>query len=119
MRNEAAVALLLEDEPLISMDLEQSLAGAGFDVATAVSCLEAEDWLATHRPDIAIVDIMRRDGPAGHVVERLVAGDIPFIVHSGDLPTQHAGTPFTHGRWISKPASPDELIEVAQAILGA
>jgi DNA-binding response OmpR family regulator len=119
MRTNAAVALLLEDEPLISMDLEQTLAGAGFNVTTVMSCTEAEDWLAMCRPDLVIVDLTLRDGPSDHIVERLAESKIPFIIHSGDHPDQHLGTPFTHGRRVSKPASADELIDAARAVLVA
>ena len=117
MRTNAAVALLLEDEPLISMDLEQTLGSAGFDVTTVMSCEEAKEWLEICRPDIVIVDIMLRDGPSDEVVECLVEDEIPFIVHSGDHPNQHVGTPFAHGRWVSKHADTDELIDAALMLL--
>ena len=42
MRTNAAIALLLEDEPLISMHLEQTLESAYFDVSTKMSCEEGE-----------------------------------------------------------------------------
>jgi hypothetical protein len=37
MSGNAPVALLLEDEPLIAMDVELILGGAGFDVTTVTS----------------------------------------------------------------------------------
>lgn len=117
MRTNAAVALLLEDEPLIAMDLEQALDSAGFQVTTVMSCAEANDWLAMWRPDIVIVDIMLRDGSSDAVVRRLVEAAIPFIVHSGDHPNQHVDTPFAHGVWVSKPAGPGELVETARALI--
>lgn len=119
MSTNSVVALLLEDEPLISMDLEQMLGGAGFDVTTVMSCKEAEEWLEICRPDVVIVDILLRDGPSDKVVERLVVDAIPFIVHSGDHPNMHVGTPFAHGRWVNKPAAPDELIGAALALLAS
>lgn len=117
MRTNAAVALLLEDEPLIAIDLEQALDSAGFQVTTVMSCAEANDWLAMCRPDIIIVDIMLRDGSSDEVVKRLVEAAIPFIVHSGDLPNQHVGTPFAYGVWVSKPAGLDELVETVRALV--
>lgn len=119
MASNASVALLLEDEPLISMDLELMLEGAGFDVTTVMSCREAEEWLDICRPDVVVVDIMLRDGPSDKVVEQLVEAKIPFIVHSGDHPSMHVGTPFAHGRWVSKPADGDELAAVARALLAS
>jgi len=116
MRN-AAVALLLEDEPLISMEIEMVLAGAGFDVSTAMTCKEALAWLESRNPDIVIVDIQLRDGPCHQVVDRIIAAGIPFLVHSGDHPGMHDGTPFSRAVWVSKPSSGNELAEVARALL--
>ena len=117
MSTNAAVCLLLEDEPLIAMDLQLTLGNAGFAVTTVMSCAQAGDWLAICRPDIVVVDIELRDGRSDKVVERLVDDHIPFIVHSGDHPSMHVDTPFAHGRWVNKPASPDELVEAARSLL--
>ena len=117
MITNAAVCLLLEDEPLIAMDLELMLGSAGFDVTTVMSCEEATDWLAICRPNVVVVDIVLRDGRSDKVVERLVEEGIPFIVHSGDHPSMHAGTAFAMGTWVNKPAAPDELVAAAQSLL--
>ena len=119
MTHNLAVALLLEDEPLISLDIELMLEDAGFAVTTAVSCKAAADSLATFRPDIAIVDIVLKDEPCLVIVERLIEAGVPFIVHSGDFASMHVGTPFAHGRWINKPAAPGALAQAARALLAA
>ena len=119
MANKASVALLLEDEPLISLDIELALESAGFDVTTIMSCQEAIEWLGMFRPDIAIVDIVLRDGLSDEVVNKLVEDYIPFMVHSGDHPNMHIGTPFEHGRWVCKPAAANELVDAARALLSA
>jgi DNA-binding response OmpR family regulator len=102
---------------LIAMDMELTLAGSGFAVTTVASSSEAQDWLARHRPDVVIVDIELRDGPCNDIVERLVQDNIPFIVHSGDDPAAHAGSPFANGRWINKPSDPGELVSAARSLL--
>ncbi len=117
MATNAAVCLLLEDEPLISMDLQMTLETAGFDVTSVMSCEEANDWLEICRPDVVIVDIELRDGRSDTVVERLLEDKIPFIVHSGDHPGMHADTVLAMGTWINKPAAPDELVAAARALL--
>lgn len=119
MRTSAAVCLLLEDEPLISVDLEMTLGAAGFCVTSVMSCEEADDWLQICRPDVVIVDIELRDGRSDKVVERLLEDKIPFIVHSGDHPGMHANTVFAMGTWVSKPAAPDELVAAARALVDA
>ncbi len=58
MDTNMATVLLLEDEPLIAMDLEYGLREVGFDVAIVATCSEAIDWLEVCRPDVVIVDIL-------------------------------------------------------------
>ncbi|CAN7620373.1 response regulator [Devosia sp. LjRoot3] len=103
--------MLLEDEPLIAMEVEFGLREAGFDVDIVATCAEAIEWLEVCCPDAVIVDIVLRDGPCHAVVERLAADHIAFIVHSADLPAMHAGTPFEHGIWVNKPTASPDLIE--------
>lgn len=110
MDTKKPTALLLEDEPLIAMDLELTLQGAGFEVAHLRSCSEADHWLSSNRPDVAIVDIILADGSCHDVVAKLRNLEVPFVVHSGDLPHQHARTPFEFGVWLTKPSASGELI---------
>ena len=116
---EAAIrALLLEDEPIIAMDLEGGLGLEGFDVTSLMSSAKANDWLDRNRPDIAIVDIALRDGPCRSVVARLLEAKIPFVVYTGDYPSLHVGTPFAQGMWVGKPAAPDRVLAAVRAALG-
>jgi DNA-binding response OmpR family regulator len=111
------IALLLEDEPLIAMDLELTLESAGFEVHTMVSCKEAHAWLDAWTPDVVIVDIELQDGSSESVVRRLTDNKVPFIVHSGDLPSLHSDTPFAAGRWVNKPSLTGELVDAARELL--
>lgn len=45
MDKKMTVALLLEDEPLIAIDIESELTEAGLSVFTVMSCAGAEEWL--------------------------------------------------------------------------
>lgn len=117
MHTNAATALLLEDEPLISMDIEQMLEEAGFAVTAILSCAQAAQWLDNNHPDIAVVDILLRDGAADQIAQRLIDLSIPFIVHSGDHPNLRVGTPFEHGTWVSKPAVDNELVDAALSLI--
>jgi DNA-binding response OmpR family regulator len=113
------VALLLENEPIIAMDLELALKDEGFTVTFIMSCQEAADWLKDHSPDVAIVDIMLRDGPCHLIVETLSARGVPFLVHSGDPASMHEGTAFVKGTWLSKPVSAIKLALAARGVLPA
>lgn len=109
-------ALVLEDEPLIAMAVEDELTAAGFSVSTVLSCEDANIWLKANRPDIVILDILLRDGPADEVVTSLIDSKIPFIVHSGDHRDMLQGTPYAQGVWVSKPHAGDELATAARAL---
>lgn len=117
MTQNTSIALLLEDEALIAMDIEQALGSAGYDVTTVLTCAQAALWLQTRRPDVVIVDVMLRDGTSEAIVSKLVQERIPFLVHSGDVPGIYAGTPFAHGVWVSKPASSSDLVEAANGLI--
>jgi hypothetical protein len=48
------VVLVLDGEP--AWNLQVALSNAGFVVALAFSCYDAERWLTDHSPDAAILD---------------------------------------------------------------
>lgn len=116
MPSTAAVALVLEDEPLIAFDIEMTLREAGFDVTTVASCEEAFEWLSVCRPDIAIVDIILRDGPCYAVVEQISADGVPFIVHTGEHPSLYAGTVLSKGTWLGKPSDGAAMVRTARRL---
>lgn len=118
-RSNGLVVLLLEDEPLIAIDVDLTLGDAGYDVSSVTSCHDAGVWLDKHRPDVVVADINLRDGPCMDVVLRLVDADIPFVIFSGDHPSRYLNGPFMHGAWVIKPASPKDLLRAVNAALGS
>lgn len=118
MSKAAYLALVLEDEPLIAIDIEQLLDAAGFEVTSIATCAQANTWLQTHRPDVAIVDIELKDGSCHQVVAGLNQQHVPFVVHSGDVPALHRDTPFARGAWVTKPTGPEDLIAAIHEAMG-
>ena len=79
--------LVIEDQGLIAMALESSLEDAGFQVAGPfASNSEALVWLESHAPDVAIVDVLLRDGPCTSTVRALQQRNIPVAIYSGLKP---------------------------------
>jgi two-component SAPR family response regulator len=111
--------LLLEDEALIAMDIESTLAYINAaSVASITSCSDALKWLAENTPDIAIIDIFLRDGECTEVADILVERDVPFIVHSARRKVSHDDHRiFLKGTWIPKPSIPDALAQAVKASL--
>ena len=107
----APLVLVLEDEELISLDLEFALADAGFTVAVARSCAEAADFLADQRPDVAILDVRLRDGECTAAAQKLLAQGVPFIVHSAFV-SSDADEVFRSGTLVHKPAGTPDLVKI-------
>ena len=55
--------LVLEDEPIIALDIEGILCDAGLEVAATLStCAAAMEWLKANTVDVALLDIDLPDG---------------------------------------------------------
>jgi DNA-binding response OmpR family regulator len=101
--------LLLEDEPLIAIDVEDLLHSAGWtDVATFSSCNDAHKWLKANTPTLAIVDPQLRDGYCTDVARTLSERSVPFILYSGSS-TADLHADFKAGILLPKPAGPEKL----------
>ncbi|GAU86751.1 response regulator [Bosea sp. BIWAKO-01] len=111
--------LVLEDEPIVALDIEGILSEAGYDVpATFATNAKAIDWLTTNTPDMVVLDIGLSDGSSVEVAHRLLAGAIPFIVFSGTRASETSVDPVFHaGKWLEKPAPPNRIVEFVQSML--
>lgn len=110
--------LLLEDEPLILMDLEFAGEDLGYKIYAATSCEEAMKALqANSRVDVAILDVSLGAGTTCvPVAQELKMRGIPFILHSGDLNRHEERVRNLNAPLISKPSAPDKVIAAAIAI---
>src|SRR5262245_59636226 len=80
--------MIVEDEALIAFDLEDIVAGLGYDVcATAASAPEAIDAARNHSPDIALMDIRLARGTSGIDAAREIynSHNVRCIYLSGNL----------------------------------
>lgn len=100
--------LLLEDEPFIALDMEEMLREFGAsEIVTFDMRSEAMEWLASNRPDLAVVDPRLNDGICIDVVEKLSAEGVPFAVYSGVGMHDDDGAAFARGLWLTKPTTPE------------
>ncbi|MEL6503424.1 MAG: response regulator [Pseudomonadota bacterium] len=71
--------LLVEDDPLIALDMEMQFEEANCKVVAKAHCSEkAVSFLDAVRPDFAVLDYNLRDGTSQAVAEKLKQMDIPF-----------------------------------------
>jgi CheY-like chemotaxis protein len=111
--------LLVEDNPLVGLDLADALDASGYYVAGPFPCgREASEWLARFTPDVAVVDLTLRDGRCLEVVRELQARAIPFIIYSGCPLQQRPSDVPTDVPWLEKPAA-YEMIARTLGLLSA
>ncbi len=110
--------LLLEDEPLILMDLEYAAQDRGCRVFPATSCEEALALLGGQSGvDTAILDVSLGAGEnCIPVANELKARGIPFVLHSGDLDRHEERVRNLDAPLIAKPAPSDKVIAAAIAL---
>ncbi|RWM69181.1 MULTISPECIES: response regulator [Mesorhizobium] len=109
------LALIVEDEPMIVVDIEASLKQAGFAVASEPSCVRARQILALVQPDVVILDVLLQDGVSSSVAEELVARNIPFVVYSA-TDIEDRGEAFKAGTFVEKPADDSVLVALASSM---
>jgi ActR/RegA family two-component response regulator len=111
--------LVLEDDAIIALDLEDTIARAEFRVASVISsCADTLEWLKRNTADIAIIDVLLRDGPCVEVAETLVAKSIPFVVFSGRVSLEEVDPVFLKGTWLQKPAASHQVVAALLSLSG-
>jgi DNA-binding response OmpR family regulator len=104
--------LLLEDEALIAVTLQADLEDAGYTVAGPfLSCASALEWLSDHRPDLAILDTVLKDGPCKEVALQLTRHGVPFLIYSGHSGDRNRLPELASATWVEKPATTQDLLK--------
>lgn len=81
-RESATDVLIIEDEPLISMQLEDLVASLGHTICgTAATRTQAQEVVGSKTPGLVLADIQLADGSSGldAVDDILAIGDVPVI----------------------------------------
>ena len=76
--------LVVEDEPLITMMIEDYIDLLGHSVAgVADSCVEGVRKVEAGGIDVAILDVNQRDGACWPVADALQRSGVPFVLATG------------------------------------
>lgn len=107
--------LILEDEPMILMDLEFAAEDCGCEVLCATGISHAMELLGAHdRICGAILDVnLGEDQTCLPIARELDRRRIPYILHSGDLNRQNELVRDLGAVLVPKPADPQRVIRVA------
>lgn len=107
--------LIVEDDPIIALDFEDTLAGFGVKtVRTAPSVAKALDLIEQRPPDFALLDVGLIRENSFAVAERLTALKIPFAFVTGYGSDARLPAAFANQPRLAKPYSTDAL----KALLG-
>ena len=108
---EIAKVLVVEDQPLLLLDLIDQLADFGLEAVPAGSARTAARLLTTDI-DALVTDIELGDGPDGLCLARLAAEarpDLPIVVVSGGVRPQAADLP-AGAAFITKPYRVSDIV---------
>ncbi|MBF9028869.1 response regulator [Rhodobacterales bacterium HKCCE3408] len=84
MTDDRRLVLVVEDEPIIALDIADALSGAGWTVVGPVGTLEtAERAVAARLPDAAILDVNLRGKTTVELARWLRDRDVPVILLTG------------------------------------
>src|SRR6476660_4280605 len=108
--------LVVEDEPLIGMDIVDALKSAGASVTTTMSSNHALILVEHDGLDAAIIDHGLTDDDNSQLCARLKERDIPFVIYSGFSRIEGA---CAEAPLVKKPASPDVLIATVEGLLAS
>jgi DNA-binding response OmpR family regulator len=106
--------LIVEDEPIIVMDITQALEESGAEVTTTNTLRHALLLVEHDGLSAAILDHAVGDGNSSLLCARLKERGIPFLIYSGFEQIEGACKGAPH---ISKPASNKVLLAAVEALI--
>jgi DNA-binding response OmpR family regulator len=106
--------LIVEDEPLIALDIATACETVGALVLSAATREDAARFVEDATLSAAVLDFGLKDGDAQPLCLRLNERNIPYVLHSGYT---HCGDACHRGIVIAKPAAPTVVIAALLELL--
>jgi DNA-binding response OmpR family regulator len=109
--------LIVEDEALISLDLDDAFSAAGFAIAGPFAkCADALRWLEQGRADLAVLDTTLQDGSCARLAAELRGRGVPFMIYSGRTSDGDAAE-LSDVPWVEKPSPAETVVRTAAELL--
>lgn len=108
--------LIVEDEPLIAMDISRAFEHTGAEVTTTNTLHHAPIIVEHDGLSGAILDHGLPDGDSSLLCTRLKERGIPFILYSGYRKVDFEG-PFQNAPFLAKPGNPAILVEMMLGLI--
>jgi DNA-binding response OmpR family regulator len=106
--------LVVEDNPIIAMDVVQGLQAAGASVSEARTLSDALCKVECPELSAAVLDHALNDGDASQICDRLDQRCIPFVIYSG---YDYVKGPCSEGEHVRKPVPPSVLVTTVVDLL--
>ena len=106
--------LVVEDEPLIALDVAQGLEAAGARVLTARRLSDALMMAEDPALSAAVLDHNLNEGDSSAVCDKLKERNIPFVLYSGFSKIDGA---CSEGELVQKPVHPQVLVITVAKLL--
>lgn len=108
--------LIVEDEPLVALDLADNLLGAGVEVVASVgSCKDALAIIEQRRLDAALLDGNLHGQSVEEVASALTRHNVPFLFVTG-YGRESLPRAFQDVALVNKPFTPPQLLEAAATL---
>lgn len=109
--------LIVEDDPFIAMDLEDTFLSKGFDVLGPVATVDPGlALLREDQPDVAILDFNLGRETSIPIAQFLNDNDIPYIFLTGQITRVVVGHDIAKTKVVAKPFVPEQLVSVVQTL---
>ena len=107
--------LIVEDEPLIAMDIAMAFESSGAHLTSTNTVKHAKLLVEHDGLSAAILDHALSDGDSTSLCTRLTERGIPFLMYSGFSTTDGACKDAPR---LNKPASHEQLLNAMEALIG-
>lgn len=110
--------LVVDDEPLIAMDLERILTDEGASVAGPCGHLdEAQACIREECLSAAVLDVRLGGEMITPVAEMLAEANVPFVLYSGQVATDPRLSGWPNSAFLSKPAPGRLVVETLRRLV--
>ncbi|WP_371395335.1 response regulator [Fretibacter rubidus] len=111
--------LIVEDDPFIAMDLEDTFLSEGYEVLGPIATVDAGlSLLKEEKPDVAMLDYNLGRETSIPIARALNDNSIPFFFLSGQIKRVIIDNDVAGIKVIPKPFIPEKLVQEVQALSG-
>lgn len=108
--------LLLEDEPLIALEVEDLCRENGAAEVVTHSVVDEAESAINGRFDVAVIDLILRGKSALPLADRLLTAQVPIVFTTGGDADGQLSARFPNAPLVRKPYTGSELIDAIRSV---